>query len=376
MVIMNRVQKQAIIDDLAKKMVFIVGPRQSGKTWLAKHIAEDFNQSVYLNYDNTAHREQIVQQDWRETTELLVLDELHKMPEWKNYLKGLYDTKPDGLKILVTGSARLEAFRQAGDSLAGRYFVHHLLPFSLAELHQLQEPINMDRLMTRSGFPEPYCADSDVDAKRWRQEYLNSLIAVDVLDFDNIQNLRAMKMTLDLLRRRVGSPISYTSIAEDVAVSSVTVKKYIDVLESLYIVFRVTPHSKNIARSILKEPKIYFFDTGLVEGDEGAQFENLVAVSLMKECLAKRDYLAEDYRLHYVRTKDGKKVDFSLVRDDTVERLIEVKLSNKNIDKNLYDFCKKYSLPGWQVVKELSLEKRVESIDLVKAGLFLEERYL
>lgn len=373
---MNRVQKQLIINDLDKKMAFIVGPRQAGKTWLAKEIAEDFEESVYLNYDNHQDRQQIQQLSWLASTELLILDELHKMSQWKDYLKGLYDTKPKHLKIIVTGSARLDTFSAAGDSLAGRYFVHHLLPLSLAELKQLKQPLDLDFLVERSGFPEPYCSKNAIDAKRWRQEYINSLITVDVLDFEKITNLNAMRLTLDLLRKKVGSPISYKSIAEDVAISPVTVKKYIDVLEALYIVFRVTPYSKNIARSILKEPKIYFFDTGLVDGGDGAKLENVVAVSLLKNNYARRDYLAEQYRLQYLRTKDKKEVDFVLAKDNLIEKIIEVKYSNGDLSKSLYNFHEKYQFPAIQVVKELRHEKDLGNIQILRAESFLKSLYL
>lgn len=373
---MNRIQKQAIIDDLSKKMVFIVGPRQSGKTWLAKEVAKSFDHSVYLNYDQLSDRELIHHQTWHSATELLILDELHKMPLWKNYLKGLYDTKKENLKIIVTGSARLKAYSHAGDSLAGRYFVHHLLPLSIAELTQLNESPDIDRLIERSGFPEPYLADNNTDAKRWRLEYLNSLITVDVLDFEKITNLKAMRLILDLLRRKVGSPISYQSIAEDVAISPMTVKKYIDVLEALYIIFRVTPFSKNIARSILKEPKIYFFDTGLVEGDDGAKFENMVAVSLLKHCYAKRDYKAEEYKLHYLRTKEKKEVDFAVSNANQIEQLVEVKYAESTLSKTLKSFHDKYHFPAVQVVQNLLHERTLDQIHILKALTFLESLYL
>ena len=269
---MRRYQKSAILRDLDKKMVLLAGPRQAGKTWLAKNIGEDFPNTVYLNYDHNEDRKMIHDTAWLSSTELLILDELHKMPQWKNYLKGVYDTKPKSLKILVTGSARLDIFNQVGDSLAGRYFIHRLMPFSPAELSKVGASVNLDQLMERGGFPEPYLAKQAIDAERWRLQYTDSLIRTDVLDFDNIQNLRAIQLVFELLREKVGSPISYKSIAEDVAVSPHTVKKYIDILEALYIVFRVTPYSKNIARSLLKEPKIYFFDNGLVKGNAGARF--------------------------------------------------------------------------------------------------------
>src|SRR3990167_7856368 len=146
---MERVQKRAILKDLEKKLVLLVGPRQSGKTWLSKDIARNFAKSVYLNYDQPQDRKIMLEQSWLDSTNLLILDELHKMPTWKNYLKGVFDTKPDSMRILVTGSARLDIFDKLGDSLAGRYFHQRLLPFSLAELKQVGESIDIHKLMTR-----------------------------------------------------------------------------------------------------------------------------------------------------------------------------------------------------------------------------------
>ena len=185
-------------------MVFLVGPRQAGKTWLAKNIAEQTPKSIYLNYDHSQDRQLISDESWRDTTELLIFDELHKMPQWKNYLKGLFDTKPTHQKILVTGSARLDIFKQVGDSLAGRYFTHRLMPLSLGELHHLNESYNLNHLLERGGFPEPLSAEDNTVAKRWRKQYIDSLMRDDVLDFDNIQNLKAIRLVFDLLRHRVG----------------------------------------------------------------------------------------------------------------------------------------------------------------------------
>ena len=251
---MKRAQFQSVLDDLRKKMVFVAGPRQSGKTWLSKEIMSMFKNSLYLNFDNPDHLDIIKRQDWLPQNELIIFDELHKMTEWKNYLKGVYDTKASSTHIMVTGSARLETFSRVGDSLAGRYFLHHLLPLSLAELRLTNQPIDFDRMLKRSGFPEPYLATNDVDAERWRKQYSESLLSTDVFEYETIQNNKAIRLLFELLRRRVGSSVSYQSLAEDIGVSSVTIKKYIDVLEALYIVFRVTP----LQEVLLKNPKFIF----------------------------------------------------------------------------------------------------------------------
>ncbi|HEY4254798.1 MAG TPA: ATP-binding protein [Chlamydiales bacterium] len=373
---MERVQKEAILHDLGKKMVFLAGPRQAGKTTLAKRIATEFSSSVYLTYDRLEDRRILLQEAWPASTDLLILDEIHKMPEWKNYLKGVYDTKPLHQKILVTGSARLEIFRQVGDSLAGRYFLHRLLPFSPAECKKIRAPYTIDRFLERGGFPEPFLTEDLVDANRWRRQYVDSLLREDVLNFDNIQNLNALRLTFELLRKRVGSPISLTSIAEDVSISPHTVRKYIEILEALYVVFRVTPFSHNIARSLLKEPKIYFFDTGLVDGDKGAKFENFVAGCLLKHVFAKVDYQAENYALHYLHTKEKQEVDFALVQDQKVEQIIEAKYADHQVNPHLRYFHEKYHLPAIQVVKELKNEWTDQGIEVVSAERFLKQLIL
>src|SRR3989339_268883 len=316
---LDRARKNIIIKDLEKKMVFLIGPRQVGKTWLSKEIGKSFTKPLYLNFDALDDRDRILHADWVSDVDLIILDELHKMPEWKNHVKGIFDTKKPHQKILVTGSARLDVFKQSGDSLAGRFFQHHIFPLSLGEFSRTQETrFNLEDLINRGGFPEALLAENDVDANRWRLTYADTLIRDDIFDFETIHDFRALKLTFNLLRRQVGSTVSFASLARDVGVSPATIVKYVQTFEALYIVFRVTPYSKNIARSLLKEPKIYFYDTGLVMGDAGARFENFVAVSLLAHVSAMQDLQGENWELKYLRTKEQQEVDFALVKDDVI----------------------------------------------------------
>lgn len=371
-VVMKRLQQSFISKDLLRKMVFLTGPRQVGKTSIAKAIAAETTSSVYLNYDSFADRAIIHDQAWLPSTNLLILDELHKMPDWKNYLKGLYDTKLEHLQILVTGSARLETFRQSGDSLAGRFFRHRLNPLSLVEIPDADEEA-LERLMERGGFPEPYLAESLADANRWRLQYIDGLIRTDILDFEKVHDFKAIQLTLTLLQQRVGSPLSYTSLAQDVGVSPNTIKRYIEIFEALYIIFRVTPYHRNIARSLQKDAKIYFYDTGLVKGDNGIRFENMVAVSLLKHLNAIEDYQGKPTSLSMFRTKEQKEVDFVLLVDDEPVQMVEVKLSDPAVSPNLRYFYEKYSVPAVQLVKNLRHERMDKGIEVRRALDYLKQ---
>ena len=373
---MERYQKELIIKDLPDKMVFLAGPRQVGKTWLARNIAGQFPQSLYLNYDNIDDREIIRKRSWRSTTDLIIFGELHKMPEWKNYLKGIWDTRDQKPCILVTGSARLDYIKSGGDALSGRFFTHRLLPISVKEAASQSVPNVMERIMDRGGFPEPFLSDDGMFPDRWRQNYVDGLIRQDILDFERIHDFRAMQTLLQMLRRNVGSTISYASLARDLAISPMTVVRYLEILEALYIVFRVTPFHRNIGRSLLKEPKVYFFDTGLVAARGGAPFENMIALSLLKSLYGRVDYRGEQCALHYLRTKDGKEVDFAIVKDDTPELLVEVKTTDSELHKGLVSFCDLLSVPGVQVVAELRHERTIGRIDVRRAESWLMELFM
>lgn len=369
---MRREQKKKILKDLQKKMVFLSGPRQVGKTWLAKDLTAGHEPFVYLNFDDPDHQSIIKKREWLPETKLLVFDELHKMKGWKNYLKGLYDTKPKSLQILVTGSARLETFRYSGDSLAGRYFLHRLLPFALFELEK-PTPQYENLLIERGGFPEPFLADSEDEAQRWRHQYIQGLVRIDILDFERLHDLKAVQLTLELLRSRVGASVSYQSLAEDVGVSLNTIKKYIQIFEELFIVFRVFPFSKNIARSIRKEAKIYFYDTGMVKGDEGAKFENYVAISLLKFVFLRQDQAGAAVELNYLRTKEKKEVDFCLTVDHKPKKIIEAKLSDSVPSPSLRYFFEKYKIPAVQLVKNLSQSRLRDGIEVRSSFDFLKD---
>lgn len=377
---MKRYLFDYILKDLANKIVFITGPRQVGKTFLSKQLMKNFSTPQYLNFDNLEDKRIITQQGWLPNSDLLIFDELHKMRNWKNYLKGVYDKKNVNQAILVTGSARLETFRQTGDSLAGRYFHYRLNPFSVKEIQQKISPYDAVNLLNKfGGFPEPLLQSISLDeslaivqANRWKNQYYTDLIREDIFEFSRITEIKVMKTLVEILRSKVGSPISYNSIAEDLQASPNTIKKYIGILESLYVIFSIRPFHKNIARSLVKEPKIYFYDSSYIKGDEGIKLENTVAVSLLKHVQLLHDAFGENKFLYYLKTKDGKEIDFILSKDDLPDKFIEVKLSNSKIDPNLKYFTNRYpNVESIQLVHNLKQEEMRDSIQLLIASKWL-----
>ena len=352
---MIRAQEPTILQDLKKKMVLLSGPRQVGKSWLARQAMKGFSAPLYLNWDNPQDRAIIDNQGWPGKTDLLVFDEIHKRNDWKNYLKGVWDTRSEHQSILVTGSARLETFRQSGDSLAGRFYHHRLFPVTPAEAAQAGERRPLEHHLRQGGFPEPFLAANEKEANRWRRQYLDGLIREDILTFENIHQLKAMNLLVELLRQRVASPLSYQSLAEDLALSPNTVRHYIEILEALYIVFRVFPHHRSIARSLLQQPKLYFFDTGLVKG-EGQSLENLVALSLYRQSCLEEESDGIPHALRYLRTKEGREVDFVLTKDDEPVLMVEVKAQDRDLAPGLKYFGDRYAIPGVQLVADLRLE--------------------
>lgn len=340
MLVLSRYLKTALDEDLGRKILLVTGPRQCGKTTLSRMLETDYQ---CLNYDLAEHRTIIADKTWDREKRVIIFDELHKMDSWKSWLKGIVDVEGMPPALVVTGSARLSAFRKVGDSLAGRHFEFRLHPFDLKEIlaqTDLSAAEAFQRLMQVGGFAEPFLDGTKAFHNRWKRSHIDLILKEDLITLTAVRDIQSIETMIELLRSRVGSPVSANSLARDLGKSPNTIKNWLALLEDLYVIFKVVPWHKNVARALLKEPKYYFYDNGLVTGDEGVQLENLVACALLKEAHYKLDTQGMEFSLHYVRNKDGREVDFLIGHNSQPRTLIEIKWNDVTLSKSLVTFFK------------------------------------
>jgi hypothetical protein len=332
--------------DLKHKMVFIGGPRQVGKTTLAKHIA-GFDPKGYLNWDIAEHREKMLKKEWP-ITSLWVFDEIHKYHSWRNVLKGLYDQFSKQHRILVTGSAHLNVYRHGGDSLQGRYHYLQLHPLSAAELHIHTQKELLD-LLELGGFPEPFFRGSKTESKRWSREYRTRLIQDDIKTLERIQDIGNLELLMLRLPQLVGSPLSINAVREDLQVSHKAISNWLIILEKLYAIFRLSPFGVPKIRAVKKEQKHYHFDWTLID-DISIRFENMVACHLLKWVHYQQDVFGENMELRYFRDVDGREIDFIVILNEKPVLAVECKWTDAPVSNALKYFKARFpECEMWQI---------------------------
>jgi len=342
----HRYLRPQVESDLARKMVFLGGPRQCGKTFLARQLLA--GRTGYLNWDADEDREKILQRELPDSS-LWVFDEIHKYRRWRNYLKGLYDKRETGQQILVTGSARLDLYRFGGDSLQGRYHFLRLHPMSLLEMSARPGVAELEDLYNLGPFPEPLLGSSKREANRWSLEYRRRLVREDIASLESLQDLASLELVVRTLPARVGSPLSINSLREDVQVAHRTMSKWLDVLERVYSIYRLSPFGTPRIKSVKKEQKHYHFDWNVLE-DEGSRFENLVAGHLLKWTQFIEDTEGRELELRYFRDITGQEVDFVVVEGRKPILFVEAKLGDAPIQSALLKLKSHYpEVPAWQV---------------------------
>jgi len=390
---MKRDLAQHIFEDLKEKMVFLGGPRQVGKTTLAKQMSQEFfDPFEYLNWDIPGDQKRILDFSFSPSSKLLLFDEIHKYKNWKNLIKGLYDGFGDQYRVLVTGSARLDLYRKGGDSMLGRYHYHRLHPISYAEAAGYSDqfsavhfetkgelifceskPQILQDLMEFGGFPEPFLKKNKRTLRRWQNERKIRLIREDIRDAESIRELSLLQVLTNILPERVGTIFSLNSLREDLKVAHRTLSKWIEILENFYYCYRIYPYNSSRIKSLKKEPKLYLWDYSEVP-DEAERFENLIASHLLKFVHHLYDTYGLRLDLCYLRDIDQREVDFLITLENRPLIAVEVKWKNQRISTPLKYFRAKLNIPySYQVLREdgIDLFKHKEGVHLISADRFL-----
>jgi len=368
----ERLYEQVIEEHFSRnrQMLFFSGPRQAGKTTASLRAVSP---ERYLNWDNEEHRALILAgpeavarhfglEVLQKPLPIVIFNEIHKYRHWKRFLKGFFDTYEKRVRIIVTGSARMDVYKRGGDSMMGRYFLYRLHPLSVRELvdpslpeHPLRKPRpcpDFDLLWEYGGFPEPFVQRSPRFSHQWQRFRFDLLFKEDLRDLTRIQDIGQVEILAHLLSRQVGQLVDYTALASNVKVSSPTVQRWIKALSSLYYCFTLQPWSRNISKSLLKQPKVFLWDWSMVQ-DLGARAENFIASHLLKATQYWTDSGLGSYQLYYLRDTQKREVDFLVTKDDKPWFLAEVKKSEQPISPSLHYFQEQTKAPfAFQVVLE------------------------
>lgn len=298
-------------------VVTIVGPRQAGKTTLTRSL---FPHLPYVNLEDPDVLE-FATNDPRGFINQFhsggIIDEIQNAPHLLSFIQVIVDEKKQNGQFILTGSQQLELGEAVSQSLAGRTALMTLLPFSISELAAANIDLDLDEYLLRGFLPRIY--DQHLDPKTAYRNYVKTYLERDVRKLSKVHDLLLFQKFLRLCASRVGSVLNQESLSNEVGVSATTIKHWFSVLEASYIVFRIQPYYENFGKRVIKSPKIYFFDVGLVsylldietinqmsrDPLRGSLVENLVVLELVKTRLNQ----GLDPNLYYFRDNHGHEID-------------------------------------------------------------------
>jgi hypothetical protein len=346
----KRYLESFIKKDLKNKMVFLSGPRQVGKTTLALRLLHgDEAHPAYLNWDSMDDQDKILNQEFPPNQKLIVFDEIHKYSRWRNYLKGLYDKTKSKREYLVTGSARLDLYKKGGDALTGRYHSYQLHPLSVGELDPNFNINTVESLLKFGGFPEPFFMQSETELRRWQMERKQQVLRDDLRDLERVEEVVLISQLADRIPELVGSPLSINALREDLQVAHGTASNWLNILERLYVIFRIAPFGYSKIRAVKKEMKAYLWDWSLI-ADVGSRFKNMVACQLLKYCHFVENTEGYPMELRYIRDTDKREIDFVVIKSGKPLFAVECKTSFKDIPQSMFYFSERLKIPSFYLV--------------------------
>jgi len=310
-----------------RKIVVLLGPRQVGKTTLARQIMAMFGKSLYLNADLQPQHTALVSHDLRQLKlltdgyDLLVIDEAQRIPDIGLTLKIIHDELPH-LRVLVTGSSSLDLARATGEPLTGRMWQYELFPMATSELNHLGNAFeiaqHLDSFLVYGMYPEVFHYTSAVEKEEYLTNLTRAYLYKDILEVSGIRHHDKIHELLQLLAYQIGSLVSFSEIGQKLGMSTETVQRYIELLEKSYVIRRLRGFSRNLRKEITKTSKIYFLDLGIrnaliqdfkpltLRPDRGMIWENFLFVERLKHNRY-RKYFASPY---FWRTYTGAELDY------------------------------------------------------------------
>lgn len=357
----------------------ITGPRQSGKTTLVKEVFKDYE---YVNLESPDQRSLALRDPRRflhlGTGQKMIIDEVQEVPDLVSYMQVEVDEQKINAQFVITGSQNFAISETVSQSLAGRVAIFELLPFSYAELRDTLSSDELTSILLRGFYPTIY--SQGTDPADFYSDLTNTYITRDVRQIKNIGDLSTFQRFLELLAGRVGQLLNMSSLANDVGISVQTVERWLSILEASYLILRLQPFFENVSKRLVKSPKVYFTDPGLVayllginsveELEKhfiyGALFENFIIIDQLKSIYNQR----KNERLYFWRDNRGVEIDL-LVDKGLQKSLIELKagrtynsdfLSNIEAVKPLLEG--KYEVDSY-LVYQGDLEQQIRDTKLV-----------
>jgi len=380
----KRLIETEIVENLsAFPVVAILGPRQSGKSTLAKHISKNLieRKTVYIDLELPSDLRKLDDAEWFFTNNkehLICIDEIQRKPELFPVIRSLTDQWQGNGHFLVLGSASQDLIKQSSETLAGRISYHQLTPFLYSEIKQ---DYSLEEYIVKGGFSRSLTASNYIISNRWRENFITTFIERDLLQFTGIMP-QAMRRLWQMLAHINGQTVNYSSLGNSLDISNSSVKNYIDLLSGTYMIETVQPYLKNIGKRIIKSPKIYISDTGLLNtfiginsfnqllGHPvfGSVWESFVLINLKANFPFHRFY-------HY-RTSHGAEIDF-VIEYGIKNIAIECKSSlSPSLSKGCYismsDIKAEQMLvispvkEGWRMKENIMVASISEAINFIK----------